>query len=155
MVATGAALWPSGRGVLAREDNSSVAALTNTVLSLTNALGQPVLTYYFRTHFTLTNDLEGISLVASNLIDDGAVVYLNGAEIYRINMPTGPITRTTLASAASLEGVFTITNFPSDKLIQGDNTLAVEASAAMMRHSRCMSCAVASAWPTGGRRSAH
>ena len=120
------ALWPSGRGVLAREDNAAVASLTNTVLSLTNPLGQPVVTSYFRTHFTLTNELEGISLVASNLMDDGAVVYLNGSEIYRINMPAGNITAAHLASAASAEGVYVLTSFPADKLVPGDNVLAVE-----------------------------
>ena len=30
--------------------------------------------------------------------DDGAVVYLNGTEVFRSNMPTGTITYTTLAS---------------------------------------------------------
>ena len=31
--------------------------------------------------------------------DDGAVIYLNGAEVYREYMPTGTITYTNLASA--------------------------------------------------------
>ena len=86
------ALWPSRRGVFARENNAVITPLTNTELSLTNALGQPVETFYFRTHFTLTNEPGSFCLVASNLIDDGAVVYLNGAEVCRINMPAGNIT---------------------------------------------------------------
>ncbi len=117
--------WPSGRGVFAWENLAFVIARTNTVLSLTNN-GATTITFYFRTHFTLTNDPATITLMASNLLDDGAVFYLNGAEIHRINMPGTVITRATLASAASVEGAFMITNLPSDKLIQGDNVLAVE-----------------------------
>ena len=41
--------------------------------------------------------------------DDGAVVYLNGTEVVRSNMPTGTILYTTLSSAAvgtSLESTY-------------------------------------------------
>ena len=77
-------LWPSGHGVFACEDNAAVVALTGTGLSLSNASGQRVLTYYFRTHFNCPNEPGLVYLIASNLVDDGAVFYLNGAEIYRI-----------------------------------------------------------------------
>ena len=125
-VAYNDALWPTGRGVFAREDNAFVVALTNTLLSLTNATGQAVLTYYFRTHFTLTNELTDVSLVASNLFDDGMVVYLNGAEVYRINMPAGNITAATLAPATFPEGVFVLNTVPAATLVPGDHVLAVE-----------------------------
>ncbi len=117
--------WPLGRGLFARENNLAITPLTNTVLSLTNVTGT-VNTYYFRTHFTITNDPREVMLVASNLFDDGGVVYLNGAEIYRINMPAGNITNGTLALSAPTEGLFVVTNLPSDKLLPGDNVLAVE-----------------------------
>jgi hypothetical protein len=48
--------WPSGRSLLALEDNPAITPLTNTVLSLTGSNGQFLMTYYFRTQFTLTND---------------------------------------------------------------------------------------------------
>ena len=34
------------------------------------------------------------------LRDDGVVVYLNGTEVFRSNLPTGTIAYTTLASTA-------------------------------------------------------
>ncbi len=119
--------WPSGRGLLAREDNASITPLTNTVLSLGTGTTQ-IPTYYFRTHFTLTNDLRDATIVSSNYFDDGAAVYLNGAEAFRYNMGLGAITFGNFASAANPagEGVFIISNFPPNLLIQGDNVLAVE-----------------------------
>ena len=119
-------LWPAGRGVLALDNNAVVVPLTNTVLSLSNALGQAVVTYYFRTHFAFTNNLADVSLVATNLFDDGVVVYLNGAEVYRLNMPATAITAATLASAAAVEGEFVVINLPTANLVSGDNVLAAE-----------------------------
>ncbi len=124
--------WPVGRGVLGNEDgNSTVQQLTNTVLSLTKP-DDPfihIITYYFRTHFTVSQPVAGFSITSSNLIDDGAVVYLNGAEIYRINMPAGPIdwqTRAASFIASSNEGRFINMTFPGSYLQPGDNVMAVE-----------------------------
>jgi len=119
--------WPSGPGVLGVEtDNQIVLPLTNTVLSLTNAAARTI-TYYFRTHFQITNDLESISVVSSNLIDDGVVLYLNGEEIYRYNLAAAPavITSTTLATA-SIEAVWMSNPLPPSVLRQGDNVLTAE-----------------------------
>jgi hypothetical protein len=73
------------------------------------------------------------SLSLALIRDDGAVVYVNGVEVARSNMPTGPITRTTLASAA-VDGVaettpheFTVE--PSTVLVPGTNVVAVEVCA--------------------------
>src|SRR5678815_62472 len=68
---------PVGRGVLAVEDsgNPPVIALTNTVLTLGRR------TYYFRTRFNFAGNPRGVALTFSNIIDDGAVFYLNGTEI--------------------------------------------------------------------------
>ena len=56
------------------------------------------LTYYFRHAFTITN-AAGYSNLTFNLRrDDGAVVYLNGPEVYRENMPTGLITTNSTAT---------------------------------------------------------
>ena len=123
------AAWPSGRGVLALETLAAVTALTNTVLSLSNAANERILTYYFRTRFVCTNDPATVYLTASNLVDDGAVVYLNGTEVYRLHMPSGPVNSTTLAASSVTgtgEGVFVKTAFSSAPLVQGTNVLAVE-----------------------------
>lgn len=117
--------WASGRGVLALEDNSAVTPLTNTVLSLTSPSGQRVITYYFRTHFTVTNAPANFSLTAANLLDDGTVVYLNGTEAYRYRVASGQNYQT-LAENQANEGAFETITFSSTALRQGDNVLAAE-----------------------------
>ena len=115
-----------GRGVLGLEDtgNPFVIPLTNTVL----ALGRT--TYYFRTHFTLTNIVPGMSLKFSNVVDDGAVFYLNGVEVQRLYMTNGaPVTYASFCTnhEASAFDVFTVTGpAVTTNLVSGDNVLAVE-----------------------------
>src|SRR5205823_3373689 len=60
--------------------------------------------------------------------DDGAVLYLNGAEIGRNNMPGGAITYQTHASTtANDDGGATFTTLlPSGVLREGQNVFAVE-----------------------------
>ena len=63
------------------------------------------------------------------LRDDGAVIYLNGTEVFRSNMPDGPILSSTLASsgvAGDLENTFYHTMIDPDLLVDGVNVLAVE-----------------------------
>ncbi len=96
--------------------------------------GLPYLTYYFRRHFFFTGKVPGISLRASAYIDDGAVLYLNGAEIQRLRMedaPT-PIFNSSLATGVPCDGdatcpdEFAIAYVLADSLVEGDNVLAVE-----------------------------
>ncbi len=119
---------PGGRGVLGLEDaaNTFVTSRTNTVL----ALGRT--TYYFRTHFSFTNNLSRlVSLTFSNIIDDGAVFYLNGVEISRQFMSnlTTSVSSATLASnhEATAVSAFTLSGpVLQTNLVYGDNVLAVE-----------------------------
>ncbi|NIP97726.1 MAG: hypothetical protein GWO24_31545, partial [Akkermansiaceae bacterium] len=62
----------------------------------------PQLSYYFRKEFKTPADWEASlqRLSASLLCDDGLVLYLDGEEILRINLPEGPITPETLALEA-------------------------------------------------------
>jgi hypothetical protein len=91
-------------------------------------------TYYFRTHFTFTNSLSGVSLLFDARIDDGAVFYLNGAEVYRNNMPPAPtpILNANLAIAYNCGGdatcpvLFSLTGSMVTDLVSGDNVMAVE-----------------------------
>lgn len=94
----------------------------------------PFPTYYLRTRFTYSNSLAGLVLTFSNYIDDGAVFYLNGFEIYRTNMPAGTVTNGTYTPAgvpcgdgnASCPLIFALTGDALSNLIVGTNTLAVE-----------------------------
>ena len=92
------------------------------------------MTYYFRTHFQIREKTAGGSLRFSGLIDDGAVFYLNGHEVYRLRMDDAPaaIGNGTLATGFPCEGdatcpdEFTIGGALADSLVAGDNVLAVE-----------------------------
>jgi hypothetical protein len=98
-------------------------------------------TYYFRTPFQFSGSIVGGSLTFSNYIDDGAVFYLNGAELARIRMlpPPNVISYTTFASSTPCAGtlyqgdaatvcpdVFTVTGTMLTNVNQGANIVAVE-----------------------------
>jgi len=57
-------------------------------------------TYYFRHGFSVTNPSSTASLTLRYLRDDGCLIYLNGVEIVRSNMPGGSIGYNTLATSA-------------------------------------------------------
>src|SRR5688572_9945739 len=54
-------------------------------------------TTYFRHTFVVTNRADLTNLAVRLMRDDAGVVYLNGAEIFRSNMPDGPPVYTTLS----------------------------------------------------------
>jgi hypothetical protein len=94
----------------------------------------PYVTYYFRTHFTATTTGTGTALAFSGYLDDGAVFYLNGHELYRLRVPAAPeeIAPTTIANGFPCGGdadcldTFTVQDGVSEHLVVGDNVLAVE-----------------------------
>jgi hypothetical protein len=112
--------WASGSALFYR-GNAALPAATNTVL----AAGRT--TYYFRTKFVYSGDLSHTQLQLQPLIDDGAVFYLNGVEIYRYNLPAGTINYFTLASAAVGDATYApAVTLPDNLLVLGTNVLAVE-----------------------------
>lgn len=85
-------------------------------------------TTYFRNQFTMSNTAGFDTLVFSILCDDGAVIYLNGNEIYRHNMPAGTINQSTLALTSvtgAAESNYIEFRVPNT-LANGNNWLAVE-----------------------------
>ena len=88
------------------------------------------ITTWFRKTFTVTQPSRFLSLYVNVLRDDGAVVYLNGVEIFRNNMPAGPIASNTLAltavGGADETSVFYGTNVSPALLLPGSNVIAVE-----------------------------
>lgn len=121
--------WESGRGVFAFENQAAVNPLTNTSLYLTYpGQASQTLTYYFRTRFNIVQDPSTLVLVSSNLIDDGMIIYINGTEAGRFNMPAGDATYATLAPTANPngEGVFVRVPLSSASLQPGANDIAVE-----------------------------
>ena len=90
---------------------------------------QKNITTYFRKEFNVTDANRFTDLTLRLLRDDGALVFLNGEEIVRSNLPDGPITSTTTAestvSGGNEDTFFPFTIDPAD-LIDGINVLAVE-----------------------------
>jgi outer membrane protein assembly factor BamB len=94
-----------------------------TVVSFGDDEKNKYITTYFRNTFDVTDPSTMEELLLEINHDDGAVVHLNGAEVYRISMPAGDVLYNTLASGGDNWDTATI---PADKLRQGANTLAVE-----------------------------
>lgn len=117
--------WSSGLGVLGYENNPIVAGLIHTSLPLSGA-GGPIATFYFRTHFSYDGSVTNPFLMISNVVDDGAIFYLNGQEFGRVLMAGGPVSNSDLAITGSEEGLFTILERRATNLVVGDNLLAVE-----------------------------
>jgi len=87
------------------------------------------ITTYFRQSFSAEDTALITNLTARILRDDGAVVYLNGYEVFRSNLPTDDVDYTTLANL-DVDGVEETTFYSytvdASLLFEGGNVLAVE-----------------------------
>ncbi len=117
--------WQAGNGKLGFGDNNNATTVNNH--QSPNQTG--VATWYFRHTFNLNSPSNYSQIMYRLLRDDGAVVYLNGVEIGRENMPSGAIDYQTFASA-TVAGSAETTYFSSatfaNSLVVGQNVLAVE-----------------------------
>ena len=85
---------------------------------------------YFRREFLASGPATFTNLTVRLLRDDGGVVYLNGVEIFRSNMPGGTVNYLTQAAANALTADETV-NFYTNAvnpalLLNGTNLLTVE-----------------------------
>ena len=79
-------------GHLARR-SSATATATKRPCSRTAATStNRHITYYFRRAFTVANPAAFAALTVRFVRDDGCVIYVNGVEVVRSNMPTGTMT---------------------------------------------------------------
>lgn len=118
--------WPSGAAQLGFSSGPAENDEA-TILSRTDSLGQTIITYYFRQVFNVPDISAYSNLLVRLQRDDGAVVSLNGVEVFRSNMPEGTISYGTLAFLAQDDGAALFAG-PVEKtlLVTGDNLLAVE-----------------------------
>lgn len=87
------------------------------------------ITTYFRHTFLVTDAASFLRGDLKLVRDDGAVVYLNGAEVFRSNMPEGAIdwqTRAATAATGSQEDIDVRQGLDPGLLVDGVNVLAVE-----------------------------
>jgi hypothetical protein len=114
--------WPSGKAVLGYGDP------VTTTLGFGSNSTNKYPTYYLRHSFDIPDASIYTSFVFSIRRDDGAVVYINGVEQFRTNMPTGTITYKTLASSAlsgTDETSYVTFKVPTGAFKSGRNVVAV------------------------------
>lgn len=117
------ASWASGNSELGYGDAPA------TTVSYGSDASNKHITTYFRKNFNITG-LSGYNGFTMNIVrDDGFVVYVNGVEVARDNMPGGTPTHSTLASAA-ISGTDETTpisfSLSTCNFVEGTNTIAVE-----------------------------
>ncbi len=117
--------WASGKAQLGYGDGDE-----STTVSYGPNSGSKYPTTYFRRAFTVADPSVITSLTIQLLRDDGAVVYLNGTEVFRSNMPEDDINYGTYASSVASDADET-SNFYAQavdpaRLVSGNNVLAVE-----------------------------
>lgn len=115
--------WRTGAAQLGYGDGDEVTTVRY------GSSSNKYVTTYFRHTFAVADPSAYPHLSLRVLRDDGAVVYLNGVEILRSNMPGGSILSSTLASSAlgePDESAWSTTAIPSSLLVAGLNVLAVE-----------------------------
>ena len=115
--------WKSGNGKF----GYGSSGINTTVSYGTNPVKKNITTY-FRKTIDIANPASNVIYSAGLFVDDGVVVYINGKEIVRKNMPSGNVVNSTLASnTASDDGRkelrFTI---PHTAFVKGKNIIAIE-----------------------------
>lgn len=116
--------WSKGKAELGYGDGDE-----NTVVESGSDSNNKYITTYFRKGFTITDKTAVTSLEMFLKVDDGAVVYLNGNEVHRSNLPTGAINYQTIANTAvggTDESTFNSFSVDTKYLINGTNVVAVE-----------------------------
>lgn len=120
---TSATIWKSGDAELGNGDGGE-----RTLINI-GPTGARYQTLYFRKKFTVTNPSQYETLEMEALIDDGAIFYLNGREVARLNMPSGAVGFAYTNLNAINESAFVTVNDPRllpSALIAGENTLCVQ-----------------------------
>jgi secreted PhoX family phosphatase len=116
------AAWTSGNAELGYGDGDEA-----TIVSFGPNTATKYTTTYFRAQFNLAAlPTANQDVVIKLRRDDGAVVYLNGQEIIRDNMPAASTYTTFASSNTATENDFRIHVIPASALQVGTNTFAVE-----------------------------
>ena len=117
--------WSTGAGCFGFGSRSDLSTQTTR----TTSNGTFVNTTYFRQRFTLdsTKGITGLKISLNR--DDGAIVYLNGTEILRDNMPSGDVDFSTFSAdvvSSTTDSTYFDFTVSADKLRTGANVIAVE-----------------------------
>ena len=130
------ATWSTGNAPLGYGETAGLATNISPVAPNYTAFDAEPGPAYFRTTFTASGTTALTGVQFEIMADDGAVIYLNGVEVARINFPLAPTPATYGQEAlgpidpgnnySPLETMFVAVPFDRTKLREGLNTLAVE-----------------------------
>ncbi len=116
--------WAQGNAELGYGDNDETTLVAHGPIG-----NQAYITTYFRKLFNISNPASFSSIDLEALRDDGAVVYINGVEVWRDNMPAGTINYLSLAPSAIAwpnETSWHQFSISPLYLVPGNNVIAVE-----------------------------
>ncbi|WP_264524409.1 PhoX family protein [Flavobacterium sp. N502536] len=109
--------WKSGNGPLGYGD------------PVTTTITKPLNAAYFTKDFTVNLSDLSATMELGVMRDDGIIVFLNGVEVVRDNMPAGAIDYNTLSSTTvdgANESIYNIFSIPKSKFVQGVNRISIE-----------------------------
>jgi len=117
--------WEIGSGGIGFETGTNIPLNTQLEFPGFNS----TVTYYFEREFEL-NASQFASLDSLKIrhgFDDGAVIYINGVEALRVNMPAGPISAATEASSGvEIDDLSADTPISTAAVTSGTNRISVE-----------------------------
>ncbi|MFT4108332.1 PKD domain-containing protein, partial [Propionicimonas sp.] len=117
--------WSTGKAPLGYG-----STLVTTTFPVASATSDRPKAAYFRNSFTVADASKVTSLKLTTVADDGVVIFVNGTEVKRENMPTGTINndsfavtalRTTAANANPIQ-----VDVPTSLLVNGNNVISAE-----------------------------
>jgi tetratricopeptide (TPR) repeat protein len=116
--------WKSGRAILGYGDKD----VTTKVDYGSDKENKPA-TVWFRKEFEIESSMDVQGLRMDLIRDDGAIIYINGEEVARDQMPQGFVDARTLASGLVWSGIERIRHeflAPGGNLVVGKNIVAIE-----------------------------
>ena len=104
--------WKSGSANL---KSGTIDALTNST------------TTYFRSTFDYTPSGDETRLIFKTMVGAGAIIYINGKEVLRINMPSDAVNFNSYAVSGGNEKIYQFNMVPIEDVgLSGTNVIAVE-----------------------------
>ncbi|MBK9792473.1 MAG: metallophosphoesterase [Sphingobacteriales bacterium] len=114
------ATWVSGNAELGYGDGDE-----STLIGYGGNAANKYITSYFRKNITIGNTSAFSDFTMNMVVDDGIIVYIDGVEVYRNNMPAGAVNYLSLATAAYENNALS-TTLSLAQLPTGNHTIAVE-----------------------------
>jgi PKD repeat protein len=117
--------WNAGPGVLGF--GGSNAGVVTNIDTFADPADRP-LAAYFTKQFNLSNASSVVQMTLDTRADDGIVVYVNGTEVGRANMPSGTVGPGTYASSSVSTANAQRPTFdvPTSLLVNGTNVISAE-----------------------------